>query len=148
MVVDKEWSSGVVNHLVNQLSDCYPTPSPNYWSPLTHHLDNPLPFREADEHGKGGDGEGDKAASKPLPPILKDPATARPLPTGDLPAALPQRVRWRNERALRQEEQRASNKRRRRELRKAALEEERWFANYNLINAQEELDKFGDVKEH
>ena len=55
---------------------------------------------------------------------------------------------WRNKRALRQAERRVSNKRKRRELRKAALEEERWLANYNLINAQEELDKFGDVKEH
>ena len=36
-------------------------------------------------------------------------------------------------------ERRAENKQRRREIRKAALEEERWIANYSLINAKEEL---------
>ena len=121
--------------LVKQPSAFYPVPSPNYWSPLLQHKDDPPPFREDRRHG----GDSGKPVSSPLPSILKGPATTGLPPTGLLPLAPCRRVKWRDVRDSRRMERRAENKQRRREIRKAALEEERWIANYNLINAQKKL---------
>ena len=127
--------SGGTKRLVKQPSAFYPVSSPNYWSPLLQHKDDPPPFREDGRHG----GDSGKPVSSPLPSILKGPAAAALPPTGILPLAPFRRVKWRDVRDGRQMEQQAENKQRRREIRKAALEEERWIANYNLINAKEEL---------
>ena len=121
--------------LVKQPSAFYPVPSPNYWSPLLQHKDDPPPFREDRRHG----GDSGKSVSSPLPSILKGPATTALPTTGILPLAPFRRVKWRDVRDGRRMERRAENKQRRREIRKAALEEERWIANYSLINAKEEL---------